>query len=239
VLAALWALWGMSLTPEAPERPVFVLVMANTLTCAAAALLYTVASQGWRRALLLLALCAAISLGVETIGIATGLPYGTYTYTGLAGPRLPGGVPYIVPAAWFMIMASALHISHRLRRPRWQTATFAAALMLFWDVALDPAATGDFPLWQWSSGGLFYGVPLHNWIGWLATGWVIAGSYLWVAPGWGNGDGRGLELIYVMQGGLAATAAVVSGRWWAGGIWAGSLALVGALAIRSRRARRA
>ncbi|HJN16579.1 MAG TPA: carotenoid biosynthesis protein [Armatimonadota bacterium] len=208
---------------------------ANVATCATASLLCTVASQGWRRALFLFALCVAVSFGMEGIGTATGVPYGEYSYTELIGPKLPGSVPHIIPVAWFMMMAPALAIGRWLCSVRWQQALVAAGLMLLWDVALDPAATGDFPLWRWHGGSGFYGIPTQNWIGWFGTAFTIAGCYVWVVPSWRAGGGRMSALIYVVQGALAATAAVASGRWWAAVVWGAGMALFALLAYRSVR----
>ncbi len=213
----------------------FLLVGANVATCATASLLCTVASQGWRRALFLFALCVAVSFGMEGIGTATGVPYGEYSYTELIGPKLPGSVPHIIPVAWFMMMAPALAIGRWLCSVRWQQALVAAGLMLLWDVALDPAATGDFPLWRWHGGSGFYGIPTQNWIGWFGTAFTIAGCYVWVVPSWRAGGGRMSALIYVVQGALAATAAVASGRWWAAVVWGAGMALFALLAYRSVR----
>ena len=49
-------------------------------------------------------LIAILAYGVEALGVATGFPFGSYHYTGVLFPVLPGGVPLPVIFAWLMIL---------------------------------------------------------------------------------------------------------------------------------------
>ena len=66
---------------------------------------------GWKRILLLAASCFIIALLMESVGVATGLVYGPYHYTDRLGIKFLGLVPYLIPAAWFMMMYPSLVIS--------------------------------------------------------------------------------------------------------------------------------
>ena len=48
-----------------------------------------------------------VALAVETLGVATGFPFGAYRYTDQFGPRL-GLVPLTIPLAWHVVVTNAL-----------------------------------------------------------------------------------------------------------------------------------
>src|SRR5690349_9168331 len=56
-------------------------------------------TRGLRVAGGLVAITAGGGLLVEALGVATGFPFGPYTYTGTLGPII-AGVPVVVPLAW-------------------------------------------------------------------------------------------------------------------------------------------
>jgi len=51
--------------------------------------------------------------------------------------------------------------------------------MTGWDVVMDPgmAAAGN---WIWENGGAYFGVPRRNYLGWLATTFLVYWIYGWV-----------------------------------------------------------
>ncbi|MCL4255794.1 MAG: carotenoid biosynthesis protein, partial [Anaerolineae bacterium] len=54
---------------------------------------------------------AVMTWGVEFIGSKTNFPFGSYDYTPLLQPQL-GGVPLLIPLAWFMMLPAAWTIAH-------------------------------------------------------------------------------------------------------------------------------
>ncbi len=86
--------------------PPWILTPLSTLTGFTFALLHAGQREGWSRALRLLGLVFAVSLLFESVGVATGLVYGPYHYTGKLGPLFLGLVPYLIPVAWFMMEIS-------------------------------------------------------------------------------------------------------------------------------------
>jgi uncharacterized membrane protein len=49
------------------------------------------------------------------------------------------------------------------------TAFTSALVMTFLDLASDPIASTLLGKWTWEDGGSYFGVPVHNYIGWVAT----------------------------------------------------------------------
>ena len=55
-------------------------------------------------------------MAFEAVGLATGFPYGSYTYSDALGPTLLG-VPFLVPLAWLMMAWPSWVLAERLARP--------------------------------------------------------------------------------------------------------------------------
>lgn len=141
--------------------------------------------EGGRFTGLFFACCAIVSYAMEEIGVRTGLVYGKYHYSDMLGAKL-GHVPVIIPLAWFMMIypswrvAKALLTGMDTRSLAGITvqAAMGALVMTAWDVVMDPgmAASGN---WTWEAGGAYFGVPRRNYLGWLATTFIV----YWIA-GW-------------------------------------------------------
>lgn len=138
-------------------------------------------SRGARVAFGLLLLVAATSVTFESIGLSTGFPYGSYTYSDSLGPTLLG-VPFLVPLAWLMMAWPSWVLAERLARPvrpgRRAAVRIPAAAGVFagWDVVLDPQMVqAGYWTWEHPSPGLpgIGTVPLTNLAGWLLAGAVL------------------------------------------------------------------
>jgi putative membrane protein len=44
--------------------------------------------------------------------------------------------------------------------------------MTAWDLGMDPQMTAR-GHWVWTQGGAYFGIPVHNFVGWLATTFVV------------------------------------------------------------------
>lgn len=158
-----------------------------TLVFVGFALLHCVATQGGQRTLVFFAVSAIVSYLMEEIGVRTGAIYGAYHYSDLLGAKL-GHVPVIIPLAWFMMIypswmvAKALVSGIDTHSIAGVTALAAVAawVMTGWDMVMDPgmAAGGN---WIWEKGGVYFGVPGRNYMGWLVTTFLVywIAGYLW------------------------------------------------------------
>jgi putative membrane protein len=153
-----------------------IVVLGSALSVVHAAL-----ARGVRTAAGLLLLVVVTAVAFEAVGLATGVPYGSYTYSDALGPTLLG-VPFLVPLAWLMMAWPSWVLAERLARPvgrRWRTAVrIAAAAGVFaaWDVVLDPQMVqAGYWTWEHPSPGLpgIDTVPLTNLAGWLLAGVVL------------------------------------------------------------------
>jgi len=138
-----------------------------------------------RGAVLSLLSLSAFGYAIETIGVATGFPYGPFYYGDSLGPKITGLVPYLLPLSWVPLVLGATAATaptipdgkamSRRRRVLW--VLYAAILLTLVDGVLDPGAA-SLGFWVWPEGGLYYGVPVSNYLGWLFSSSVAAAILL-------------------------------------------------------------
>ncbi|MGC4811907.1 carotenoid biosynthesis protein [Micromonospora sp. DT228] len=148
-------------------------------------------SRGPRVAAALVAVATGGGFAIEAIGVATGVPFGSYDYSGELGPKL-AGVPLIIPLAWTWMAWPAWLAAVRLTggsasRASGNGATvtggsgataglwvrriaLATVGLAAWDLFLDPQMVAE-GYWVWRDAtpalpGLA-GIPVSNYLGWL------------------------------------------------------------------------
>jgi uncharacterized membrane protein len=153
-----------------------IVVLGAALSVAHAGL-----SRGARAGLGLALLVTVTAVAFESVGLATGFPYGRYTYSDALGPTLLG-VPFLVPLAWLMFAWPSWVLADRLTRPvragrrAVVRVGMAAAVFAGWDVVLDPQMVqAGYWTWVHPAPGLpgIPTVPLTNLVGWLVAGAVV------------------------------------------------------------------
>jgi len=117
-----------------------------------------------------IAACIIVYLGgylIELLGIKTGLIFGQYEYGEGLGVKL-WGVPIVMGINWLLLIYGVSCITHKyLRSPIWN-ATAGAALMVIYDVFLEPSAI-KYGFWIWNKGY----IPLQNYLAWFITAFVF------------------------------------------------------------------
>jgi uncharacterized membrane protein len=159
-----------------------------TTVLAMASLAHAWYTLGGRNTLAFFGLSAIISWVFEQLGVATGLIFGAYHYTSYLGARL-GDVPLLIPLAWFMMIYPSYVIANlALRRrpsgtppglaPLISRAVVSAVVMTLWDLVIDPILSGpSVRAWVWEAGGPYFGIPIHNYAGWLLTTFTVYVAY--------------------------------------------------------------
>jgi uncharacterized membrane protein len=156
--------------------------VALEILCAFAfALIHGARHYGFGGMLVFTAICLIIGNTIEDIGVATGLPYGHYVFLSLMGPKLLYvpvllGLAYIGMAylSWTIarLILGATHA--RVSGPQFITVPLLASfIMTAWDFAQDPVWSTLLHAWRWFDGGVWFGVPLTNYAGWLLTVFLI------------------------------------------------------------------
>lgn len=180
------------------------LTIATVLVFFAASVAHAWVHRGAGWALGLVVVTAGGGLAAEAVGVATGYPFGTYSYSTSLGP-MAFDVPLLVPLAWTMFAYPAFLAARRLGGR--YVALVGGLALAAWDVALDPqmVAAGR---WSWAHPTPALpgvpGIPLTNYAGWLGVGVVMMAV---------------LDRVLPRQAGVSEAQPAVLLLWtWAGAI---------------------
>jgi putative membrane protein len=206
------------------------LTIATVVSFFLASLSHAWLTRGWAWALGYVAIAAGVGGAMEAVGVATGFPFGAYSYNSTLGPTLIG-VPIVVMMAWAMMAYPALLAAQRISRTRAGVVVFGAWILAAWDLFLDPQMVGE-GHWTWSSPdpGLpgVPGIPLTNYVGWVITALIIMALLARLPVRKPVGDGvPTLMLAWVYFSNVLANA-VFFGRPWVA-LWGGII--MGAVVI--------
>lgn len=144
-------------------------------------------SFGWlwanlgRAGIVLGVIIFGLGVALEYVGVLTGFPFGSYRYTGVLVPELPGGVPLAIGFAWLLVIVSGFFTARRLvsidSMPVSKGLLLAvggALLAVVLDLLLEPVAYHVKGYWQWLPGdGAYYGIPLSNFAAWFAAALLL------------------------------------------------------------------
>ncbi len=152
------------------------------------------AVEGPKRTAIFFAVSAIVTYAMEETGVRTGLVFGAYHYSDMLGIKL-GHVPVLIPLGWFMmiypsrVVAKAILRTVDMRSIPGITvlAALSATVMTAWDLVMDPAMSTLAGNWVWEKGGIYFGVPRRNYLGWLLTTFLV---YWLVGLLWRADDGK-------------------------------------------------
>lgn len=177
-----WALVAAAIAvqivyPLMPESWRTTVTMTSVLVFFVASVADAVRVHGPMGGVLLIAIASGGGFFAEVVGVASGWPFGGYTYNGTLGPQLMG-VPLVVPLAWAMMAWPALVVARTLAKRTVAVIAVGAVALSAWDVFLDPQMV-DAGHWSWSDPGpglpLIPGIPLSNYLGWLLVSIAVIG----------------------------------------------------------------
>ena len=132
----------------------------------------------------------AVAFAAEYVSTRIGIPFGLYDYTGsTAGAELfLSNVPLFSPPSFAFLAYAAFCLARWTLGERRELGVvfLSGILMMLLDVVIDPLAVrGDRwflgRIFSYPAGGLYFGVPLSNFGGWVLVGWGIVGGYVWAA----------------------------------------------------------
>jgi putative membrane protein len=183
----LYALVGLTIAlqisyPLIGGEALRIVTIATVYAGAFAMILHGHLSYGFKYSSRYLPATFLFGLGIESLGLHTGWPFGTYEYDSSLGVAL-FGVPLVVPFAWLMMVHPALMAARRVST-HW-VFLYGGALLMAWDLFLDPqmVAAGR---WTWEVPGAHVpftpDIPLSNAFGWLLSGLVITGILHLILP---------------------------------------------------------
>ncbi|QQR79716.1 MAG: carotenoid biosynthesis protein [Deltaproteobacteria bacterium] len=145
-------------------------------------------NRGILRTFLFLTLGTTIAFLSEYSSIRNGFPYGMYHYLpeAMKGEWIVGGVP-VWDSLSYSFLAYAAYETASYFYPTqdksgWHLPILSSLLMVMIDIVVDPLAVrggrwflGE--IFYYPTGGLYFGVPLTNFAGWLLVALCIFSSY--------------------------------------------------------------
>lgn len=122
------------------------------------------------KSVLLVLVLLILSFLVEFLGVKTGFPFGSYSYSDLLQPVV-FGVPAAITFAWFSLSFSAYFIAVNLFAKSGTVAVsfIASVLILAADILLEPFASFINGFWYWDTGT----IPFQNFLSWLVLGFLF------------------------------------------------------------------
>lgn len=131
---------------------------------------------GVRRGLQVLAILGGFALVIEALALQTGFPYGHFVYHDRIGAKVLGIVPWTVAFAWTPLLLGSMTLASRLAQKPGLMVACSVAILLAIDMVLDPGAVAQ-AFWTYEHPGLYYGVPLSNFAGWMLSGAIASFAF--------------------------------------------------------------
>lgn len=128
---------------------------------------------------------------LEVAGVRTGLLFGTYQYGGTLGLKI-FHTPLIIGVNWLMLVYCSGYIAARYVDTLYFRSIVAAALMVVYDFALEPAAI-RLDMWSWEGGA----VPLQNYLAWFFIAFLL--NYLAGRTGMFRGQNKVAVPLFFIQ----------------------------------------
>lgn len=154
--------------PEARRVPATRAIVALML---ATSLAESVQARGSRRGPRSVVAAGSLGFAAELVGVATGRPFGHYSYGPGLGVQVRG-VPLLAFAAWAMMARPAWVVAGWVARTPLARVLCAGGALTAWDVFLDPRMVRE-GYWTWPGGGRYEDVPASNFAGWFVVGCAV------------------------------------------------------------------
>ncbi|MFX0168324.1 MAG: carotenoid biosynthesis protein [Candidatus Hodarchaeota archaeon] len=136
---------------------------------------------GRNKALTIFPFLVGLTYCIEGFGIITGFPYGYFYYTGILGFKLFDLVPWTVPFAFLPLLVGSFVVAKQFVRAPWKLVLLSAIFLVLVDLVLDPALV-LLNIWVWITPGVYYGVPVTNYLGWFFTGLIASTILFYLLP---------------------------------------------------------
>src|SRR5256712_4462659 len=206
-------LWGIAvgyvveglftaIAPNVITFPIFVVFLFAFI------LIHGTRRYGWKGIVVFIAVTLIVSNILENLSIVTGFPFGHYYYTAALGPKL-FLVPILIGPSYvsfgYLAWVLSTILVGEVRRRSSFLATVAVSLvasfiMVAWDLSLDPTASTIQQNWIWTQGGVYFGVPISNFLGWSFTVYVFFQLFaLYVRQGGSEDLSRATTITHNLQ----------------------------------------
>lgn len=104
---------------------------------------------------------------IEAAGVGTGLIFGEYSYGEILGPGLLN-TPFLIGLNWWMLIYIVSQVMRQSGIKAIGQITLGAAIMVGYDVFLEPVAIAT-GMWDWNG----HGIPFQNYLAWFVISFVF------------------------------------------------------------------
>lgn len=240
------AFWQPAHLPGTPGCPDAVLVVLAAVTT-----LVSLARQLPTQNVMLAAAGIALIGGIaHLIGATMAIPFGPFTYTEAAGPKLFNTLAWPVPVIWVIAILNSRGVARLMLRPWRKLRAYGfwvigltAVLTVLFDFNLEPFAARARHYWVWNATKFpltWQGVPLVNFLGWLLVALLIL-AFVTPAlidkrllPAKRPPDYHPLA-VWLLAQALFAAGALAHGFWLALNVGLSTSVVVAAVALRGAR----
>ncbi len=125
----------------------------------------------FRKAVIILVALGAFAYIIEAVGIITHFPYGSFNYNDNVGLLIFGFIPLTLPFAWIPLLIGSVALSLKYKNNLFKFYISTIFWLIGIDLILDPGAV-HLQFWQYMNKGIWYGVPISNYFGWIISGTV-------------------------------------------------------------------
>ena len=134
---------------------------------------------GVKDTIVFLVISFGVAWGFETMSVLTGFPFGHYHYT--RGPLLgivplPLGFGYFSPGVFVWMITSILLDKKDISMKGTDIVLLpfiAAFIQTMWDLCYDPVGSTITRGYVWEEGGVYFGVPVANFLGWIFCAFIM------------------------------------------------------------------
>ncbi len=135
-------------------------------------------TKEWRGGPALFVSGSLVGFVMEYLGLAYGIPFGSYEYLKFKGATVLG-VPIPIIISWGVYLYTSYIAASNFQAKRYMVTPL---LMVILDMAIDPVMV-DLGVWRWEIHGPWFGIPIENFIGWFFTSCLALLLYRFAAGG--------------------------------------------------------
>ena len=123
---------------------------------------------GLKKTLYIIFILSSLSLCIEYIALVTKCPYGEFFYNNSLGGQIKNILPWTTGFSYLPLLFGATSLSYFFSKRLFYRIIISALILLTFDLVLDPGAVAV-SIWSYTTKGMYYSVPLSNFIGWILT----------------------------------------------------------------------
>ena len=142
---------------------------------------YALLKVNLHKGLLFIIVLSIYATFIEALSILTGFPYGAFNYNSQLGYKLFNLVPWTVSFGWVPLVIGSFTMSSWIFKRSVYQFFGGISILFFSDLIIDPGAVLML-FWTWTEPGMYYSIPLTNYLGWIFSSTIGGLLLFWILP---------------------------------------------------------